>query len=335
MDDRYLAGDIGGTKTRLALYSTKAGAYDPLEKETFPSQDYSSLEDIVHSFMSNKPYRLSGASFGIAGPIVGNQAQVTNLSWLVDTDNLHKVIGDVPINLLNDLHAIASAIPYLKQDDLEVLIPGEPDAQGAKGVIAPGTGLGEGFLVWDGQHYQPHPSEGGHTSFGPETPLQLELLNYMDPIFGHVSYERVCSGMGIANLYQFLLDGKGLHEPGWLRKELDAVDDPTPTIAKAALEDKAEICSKTMDLFVSILGSEAGNLALKVLATGGIYLGGGIPRRILPLLRGEIFRQAFTDKGRFANMLNRVPVYVITHQQAGVFGAACHGLQNQAQASTN
>ena len=335
MDDRYLAGDIGGTKTRLALYSTKAGAYDPLEKETFPSQDYSSLEDIVHSFMSDKPYKLIGASFGIAGPIIGNRAQVTNLSWLVDTDNLHKVIGDVPINLLNDLHAIASAIPYLKQDDLEVLIPGEPDAQGAKGVIAPGTGLGEGFLVWDGQNYQPHPSEGGHTSFGPETPLQLELLNYMDPIFGHVSYERVCSGMGIANLYQFLRDGKAMREPGWLQKELDAVDDPAPTIAKAALDDKSEICTKTMDLFVSILGSEAGNLALKVLATGGVYLGGGIPRRILPLLRGELFRQAFTDKGRFADMLNSVPVYVITHQQAGVFGAACHGLQDQTSASTN
>jgi glucokinase len=159
--------------------------------------------------------------------------------------------------------------------------------------------------------------------------MQLELLNYMDPIFGHVSYERVCSGMGIANLYQFLRDGKGLREPDWLQKELDAVEDPTPTIAKAALENKAKICTQTMDLFVSILGSEAGNLALKVLATGGIYLGGGIPRRILPLLRGEIFRQAFIDKGRFADMLNRVPVYVITHQQAGVFGAACHGLQDQ------
>ena len=335
MDERYLAGDIGGTKTRLALYSTQAGAYDPLEKETFPSQDYSSLEDILQVFLSDKPYCLTGASFGIAGPIIGNRAQVTNLSWVVDADNLSKVIGNVPINLLNDLHAIASAIPYLKPDDLEVLIPGEPDVQGAKGVIAPGTGLGEGFLVWDGKHYTSHPSEGGHTSFGPETPLQLELLNYMDPIFGHVSYERVCSGMGIANLYQFLRDGKGLHEPDWLLKELDAVEDPTPTIAKAALENKAKICTQTMDLFVSILGSEAGNLALKVLATGGIYLGGGIPRRILSLLRGEIFRQAFIDKGRFADMLNRVPVYVITHKQAGVFGAACHGLQDQTQASAN
>jgi glucokinase len=326
MDKRYLAGDIGGTKTRLALYSTKAGTYDPLEKETFLSQDYSSLGDIVQSFLAGKPYDLIGASFGVAGPIIENQAQVTNLNWVVDAENLRKVIGDVPINLMNDLHAIASAIPYLSADDLEVLIPGEPEAHGAKGVVAPGTGLGEGFLVWDGERFQPHPSEGGHASFGPETPLQLELLNYMDPIYGHVSYERVCSGIGIANLYQFLRDGKGMLEPQWLREELSEVEDPTPIIANAALENKAEICTKTMELFVSILGSEAGNLALKVLATGGIYLGGGIPRRILPLLREENFRVAFTDKGRFAKMLCEVPVYVITHPQSGVFGAACYGL---------
>ena len=329
MDGRYLAGDIGGTKTRLALYSTQAGIYDPLEKETFPSQDYSSLEDILQTFMADKPFRLKGASFGIAGPIIENRAQVTNLSWVVDVDNLNKVVGDVPINLMNDLHAIASAIPYLKLHDMEILIRGEPDAQGAKAVVAPGTGLGEGFLVWDGEQYQPYPSEGGHASFGPETPLQLELLNYMDPIFGHVSYERVCSGMGIPNLYNFLRDGKGMREPDWLQKELHAVEDPTPIIAKAALENKAEICMKTMELFISILGSEAGNLALKVLATGGIYLGGGIPRRIIPLLREDNFRSAFTDKGRFAKMLCEVPVYVITHPQAGVFGAACYGLHSR------
>jgi glucokinase len=326
MEEKYLAGDIGGTKTRLALYSTEAGAYDPLEKETFPSQEYSSLEEIVQTFMSDKPYHLTGASFGVAGPVIGNRAQVTNLTWVVDANTLGQTIGGVNVNLLNDLYAIASGIPYFKPDDLEILILGDPVPKGAKGIIAPGTGLGEGFLVWDGERYQAYPSEGGHTSFGPETPLQLELLNYLDPIFGHVSYERVCSGIGIANLYKFLREGKGLSEPKWLNEKLDEAQDPTPVIARAALENKAEICTKTMELFISILGSEAGNLALKVLATGGIYLGGGIPRRILPLLKTETFRQAFTDKGRFAGMLRKVPVYVITHQQAGVFGAACYGL---------
>jgi glucokinase len=327
----FLAGDIGGTKTRLALFSTQSVMGESLRSKTYLSQEYTSLEDIIQTFISDKPCHLTGACLGIAGPIIADRAQVTNLSWVVDAGSLSQAMGGAPVTLLNDLHAISSAIPHLKENELELLIPGKTAPHGAKGVIAPGTGLGEGFLVWDGEHYQPHPSEGGHASFGPETPLQLELLNYMDPIFGHVSYERVCSGIGIANLYQFLRDDKNLPEPDWLKKELQAVEDATPTIAKAALEDRAEICTKTMDLFVSILGSEAGNLALKVLATGGIYLGGGIPRRILPLLRGDNFRAAFTDKGRFANMLCEVPVYVITHPQAGVFGAAYYGLQQNTQ----
>jgi glucokinase len=331
MDEVYLAGDIGGTKTRLAFYSMANGAFDPLEEKTFPSQEYPSLEEIVQTFLSDKPYNLIGASFGIAGPIIGSRARVTNLSWVVEESTLSDALGGIPVILLNDLHAISSAIPYLKSEDLDTLIPGDPAPEGAKGVIAPGTGLGEGFLLWTEGRYQSYPSEGGHSSFGPETPLQLELLNYMDPIFGHVSYERVCSGMGIVNLYTFLRDGKGFDEPPWLGEQLAEVEDPTPIIAKAALENKAEICTQTMELFVSILGSEAGNLALKVLATGGIYLGGGIPRRILPLLRGENFRLAFTDKGRFAKMLCEVPVYVITHPQAGVFGAACYGLQMQGE----
>ncbi len=327
MEKLYLAGDIGGTKTRLALFSIEAGDCEPFEIETFPSQDYNSLEDIVLTYLAEKPTELTGASFGIAGPIFGGQAKVTNLSWTVEEGALSDALGGIPVKLLNDLHAISSAIPHLKPEDLVTLIPGEPAPQGAKGVIAPGTGLGEGFLVWDGMRYQPHPSEGGHTSFGPQSQLQLELLNYLDTIFGHVSYERVCSGIGIGNLYKFLRDGKGFEEPVWLAESLAEVEDPTPIIAQAALEEKAEICTQTMDLFVSILGSEAGNLALKVLATGGIYLGGGIPRRILPLLKGKAFTEGFLDKGRFADMLTRVPVYVITHPAAGVFGAACHELQ--------
>jgi glucokinase len=332
MDELYLAGDIGGTKTRLALFSTQGNLHDPLEINTYPSQNYASLEDIIQEFLGEKSYQLTGASFGIAGPIIENRAQVTNLSWVVDSNIVSKTIGGHPVILLNDLHAIASAIPYLRPSELETLIPGDPVEHGALGVIAPGTGLGEGFLVWGGKRYQPYPSEGGHSSFGPQTPLQLELLNYMDDIYTHVSYERVCSGLGIANLYKFLRDGKGMNEPGWLKDELEDAEDPTPIIAQAALEDKAEICTQTMDLFVSILGSEAGNLALKVLATGGIYLGGGIPRRILPLLKTDEFRLAFTDKGRFAKMLCEVPVYVITHPHAGVFGAACYGLVKNEEA---
>jgi glucokinase len=329
MEERYLAGDIGGTKTRLALFSIEAGSCELTEGETFPSQKFSSLEDILQTYLAGKPYKLNGASIGIAGPIIEDRARVTNLSWVVEERILSEALGGIPVILVNDLHAISSAIPHLKSENLETLIPGDPAPKGAKGVIAPGTGLGEGFLLWTEGRYQPYPSEGGHASFGPETPLQLELLNYMDPLFGHVSYERVCSGMGITNLYAFLRDGKGFDEPAWLGEQLAEAEDQTPIIAKTALDNKADICTQTMDLFVSILGSEAGNLALKVLATGGIYLAGGIPRRILPLLRGDNFRLAFTDKGRFAKMLCEVPVYLVTHPQAGVFGAACHGLQLQ------
>jgi glucokinase len=328
MDERYLAGDIGGTKTRIALFLHQDEITHVLEKKTFFSQEYDSLEDILQSYLQEKDYQITGASFGIAGPILGDRAKVTNLQWTVDKNSLQAVLGEIPINLLNDLHAISSGIPYLEADNFEELIPGDTNPQGAIGVLAPGTGLGEGFLIWTGDRYQAYPSEGGHTSFGPETPVQLELLNYLDTIYGHVSYERVCSGIGIPNLYTFLREVKGLDEPEWLSDQLAEVKDSTPIIARAALEGKAEICIQTMDLFVSILGSEAGNMALILLATGGIYLGGGIPRHILPLLRGETFKHGFLDKGRFAEMLTHVPVFVITHPDAGVFGAACYGLQN-------
>lgn len=326
MEKRYLAGDIGGTKTRLGLFSQEIGACEPLERETFLSREHDSLESILRLYLGDKDVEITGASFGIAGPIIAQKAHVTNLEWEVDAASLQQHLGGVKVHLINDLHAISSAVPHLKADEYEELIPGEANPNGAIGVIAPGTGLGEGFLIWDGERYQPHPSEGGHTSFGPETALQLELLNYMDDIYNHVSYERVCSGIGIANLYTFLHDVKGLPEPDWLRKQLNEVDDRTPLIVEAALDGRAEICIQTLELFVSILGSESGNLALKILATGGIYLGGGIPRRIMPLLRGDIFRQGFLDKGRFAGMLKRVPVYVITYPHAGLFGAACHGM---------
>jgi len=324
---QYLAGDIGGTKTVLALFNPEDGPQQPFEEYIFPSAAYSSLEEIVRKFLDEKGVELSGASFGVAGPVFRGRSQITNLTWVVDSQTLSQEIGGAPVEVLNDLFTIAQSIPYLAPADLETLIPGEPIEHGTLGVIAPGTGLGEAFLVWTGEHYQPCPSEGGHASFGPQTPLELGLLNFLWPRFGHVSFERVCSGIGMANLYTFLRDGKGFTEPDWLREQLAGVTDPTPVIVQNALQNTAEICSHTLDLFVTILGSEAGNLALKVLATGGVYLGGGIPPRILPVLRKGIFKQAFTNKGRFARMLNRLPVYVIRHRHAALLGAACHGMQ--------
>lgn len=330
MDSRFLAGDIGGTKTVLALYSPDQGPNQPLVEKTYLSNQYASLVEIVRDFLRGESGSVSGANIGVAGPVIGGRSQVTNLRWVVDAASLSRELGGAPVNLLNDLEAIAAGIPHMPPEDLATLIQGEPIVHGTIGVIAPGTGLGEGFLVWTGDRYRAYPSEGGHASFGPETPLELELLNFLWPDFDHVSYERVCSGIGIINLYRFLRDGKRLEEPAWLAEALAGAKDPTPVIVEAALADRAEICTKTLELFVSILGSEAGNLALKVLATGGIYLGGGIPPRILPYLHKESFRRSFVDKGRFADMLTRVPVHVIMHRQAGLFGAACLGFYNKA-----
>lgn len=324
-----LAGDIGGTKTALALFSPDAGPRRPVAEATFPSGAYASLEAIVTQFLAGKDARLAQASFGIAGPVVDCRAQVTNLPWQVDGHALSQAV-QVPVLLLNDLEAIAHAVPSLTGSDLVALNPGEPVPRGPVAVIAPGTGLGEAFLVWEAGRYRPYASEGGHADFAPTTPTQVELLIYLQARFGHVSYERVCSGRGLPNMYSFLKDRGHFTEPGWLREQLAAADDPTPVIVQVALEKKADLGAAALDMFVAILGSEAGNLALKVMAIGGVYLGGGIPPRILPRLKEAAFMQAFTRKGRFSELLARVPVHVIANPKVALYGAACHGLEQLA-----
>jgi glucokinase len=322
-----LAGDIGGTKTVLALFSPKLGPYQPVEKTTFSSSKYKSLDEILQSFMNDKPVSIHSASLGIAGPVEQGRVQTTNLPWVIEAAELSKDLGGAPVRLLNDLQAIASAIPYLRPEDIETLNPGTPTPHGAIGVIAPGTGLGEAFMVWDGKRYRAYPSEGGHTNFSPANPIELELLTYLLPRLGHVSCERVCSGMGVPNLYDFLRDFHGLPEPDWLKERLDGAADPTPVIFKAAAEHQVEICVRTVEMFIDILASEGGNLALKTMATGGIYLGGGIPPRIVPQLRASNFMVTFSDKGRFDKMLAKVPVHVIVHPGAALLGAACDVLE--------
>ena len=322
-DQLLLAGDIGGTKTILALFSPKLGPYEPLEKATFSSSNYKSLDEILQSYLRDKSVSIHSASFGIAGPVEQGRVQTTNLPWVIEAAALSQDLDGAPVRLLNDLQAIASAIPFLHPEDLETLNPGAPAPHGAIGVIAPGTGLGEAFMVWDGKRYRAYPSEGGHTNFSPANPIELELLTYLLPRLGHVSCERVCSGMGVPNLYNFLRDCRGLSEPGWLKEALDAAADPTPIIFKAAAERQVEICIRTVEMFIDILASEGGNLALKTMATGGIYLGGGIPPRIVPQLKASNFMATFSDKGRFDKMLARVPVHVIVQPGAALLGAAC------------
>ncbi|PDV99683.1 glucokinase [Candidatus Chloroploca asiatica] len=325
-----LAGDIGGTKTICALFSVEEGPHAPLVEVTFPSGRYVSLEAIVRAFLADHPGTIQSACFGVAGPVVDGRATITNLSWVVEEERLQEELGQIPVTLINDLKAIAQAVPYLEQGDVATLNPGETVDQGAMGVIAPGTGLGEAFLTWDNGRYRAHPSEGGHSSFAPTTPTEADLLKYLLEEHRHVSYERVCSGMGIPNIYAYFRDRVFRQETPSVASQLATADDPTPVIVSGALNPTGPcpVCAATLDCFLGILGSEAGNLALKVLATGGIYLGGGIPPRLLPQLRGERFLNAMRNKGRFRKLMERIPVHVILNSKTALYGAAAYALMD-------
>jgi len=324
-----LAGDIGGTKTVLALFAERGQAFarEPLREETFPSSSYSSLEAIIADFLGDATLQLNGASFGVAGPVVQGRARITNLPWVIEEKSIEAQFG-VPTTLLNDLEAIANAVPHLHTADLFTLHHGQPSPTGAIAVIAPGTGLGEAYLVWVNGRYESFPSEGGHASFAPTSPEQLEVLAYLLTQFNHVSYERICSGMGIPTLYAALRAVGRYPEPAWLRDRLDEARDQTPIIFSAALqEEPVPLCRATLDMFIEILGNEAANLALKVLATGGIYIGGGIPPRILPQLEAGRFLELFQRKGRFSQMMAKIPVHVIRNPKVALYGAAYEALR--------
>ncbi len=328
-----LAGDVGGTKTNLALFDAAHGPRKPVEEATFLSAQYPSLEELIHEFLLQVSQRPSSAYIGVAGPVVQGHASVTNLSWEIEEAHLSDVLPFERVRLINDLEAIASAIPLLEADDLYTLNDREPHPGGAIAVVAPGTGLGEAYLTWDGSRYEAQPSEGGHTDFAPADALQIGLLCYLQEIHGHVSWERVCSGMGIPNIYTYLKASGVAREPSWLAEELAQASDATPVIVSHALqsEEPCALCVRTVETFVSILGAEAGNMALKTLATGGVYLGGGIPPRILSALGDGRFMDAFRNKGRFQGLMMGLPVHVILNPKAALLGAARYGLQNESR----
>lgn len=322
-----LAGDIGGTKTDLAVFSSERGPRSPVAEATFPSADYPSLEALVQAFLSKVRLPIDAASFGVAGPVVAGRAKITNLPWQIEEEHLGKALRLSRVRVVNDLDAVAHAVPALEPADLETLSTGTPVPGGAIAVIAPGTGLGEAFLTWDGKRYQAHPSEGGHADFAPTNARELDMLRFLQSRFDHVSYERVCSGRGLPNIYAYLKETGYAEEPAWLGKELETAPDPTPVIVEAALSDPpCALCAATLNMFIGILGDEAGNLTLKVLATGGLYIAGGIPRRILPALKDGALLRAFRRKGRFADLLNHVPVHVVLNPKVGLMGAASLGL---------
>ena len=316
-----LAGDIGGTNTRLALFASEGKTLRHVAETTYGSRDHNSLEEIVEKFLAKYSESVERGCLGIAGPVQDGRVKASNLPWLVDAKELSRRAGIAQITLINDLEATAHGIASLQPEEFVVLSPGEADAKGNAAVIAAGTGLGEAVLYWDGSRHRPFACEGGHGDFAPRSDLELELFRYLRTEFGRVSYERVLSGPGLHNIYRFLRDtGRGT-EPPWLTEQMQQ-GDPSATISRAALAGTSSLCVEAIELFVSIYGAEAGNLALKVMARAGMYLGGGIAPKILGKLKSGTFMESFWTKGRMRVLLQTMPVRVILNDKTALMGAA-------------
>ena len=321
-----LAGDVGGTKVDLALYNFEQGILKPVTEKKYHAPSYSSLEAVVREFLDEaKPSEdITAACFGVPGPVRNGKLKLTNLPWSLDTRELSLGLKIDHLFLINDLEANGYGIPELPADKIFTLSTGDPSVVGHRGLIAAGTGLGEAVLVWDGKRYMPIASEGGHTDFAPRNEEEVDLLRYLwRTLKGRVSYERVVSGLGIANVYAFLRDEKKMDEPAWLKDRM-ATEDPNAVIGELAESGESELCAHTMDLVISAYGAEAGNLALKILAVGGIYIGGGIAPKVLSIIRRGGFMKAFTDKGRMSALLEQMPVHVILESRAALIGAASY-----------
>jgi glucokinase len=316
-----LAGDIGGTKTRLALFAGTPGRSDPISERTYTSRDYPGLEIIAVEFVRAAQASVERACFGVAGPVKDGRSTTTNLAWMVDSRNLARELRLPHVALLNDLEASAYGLEALRGDEIAVLKSGSPGASGHAALIAAGTGLGEAGLYWDGRRHRPFATEGGHAGFAPADEIQIELLRYLLRRFEQVSWERVLSGPGLVNIYSFLRDSGRGEEPPWLAEEISA-GEPAAVISNAALGGRSRLCSDALDLFVTLYGIEAGNLALKVMATGGVYVGGGIAPKILARLQGPAFIEAFAAKGRMRPLLEAMPVKVVLNDRLALLGAA-------------
>jgi glucokinase len=321
-----LAGDVGGTKVELALFNFVQGKLQPVAEKRFAAKDYPSLDAVVTEFLGEmKPGEpITSACFGVPGPVRNGRLKLTNLPWVLDSRVLSHDLAIDHLFLINDLEANGYGIPELSSDKIYTLSTGDPSVAGSRGLIAAGTGLGEAVLVWNGKTHMPMASEGGHTDFAPRNEDEIDLLRYLQrTLQGRVSYERVVSGLGMANLYAFLRDEKGMSEPGWLKDRM-ASEDPNAVIGELAESGESELCVRTLEMFVSAYGAEAGNLALKVLAVGGMYIGGGIAPKILKLIRKGGFMKAFTDKGRLSALLENTPVHIILESRAALIGAASY-----------
>jgi glucokinase len=317
-----LAGDIGGTSTRLAYVEIQNGKLKPLIIERFSSRAHRGLEEIVREFLQKHAVQVEYAAFGIAGPVRRGRVETTNLPWVIDAAALKSGLVTADVFLLNDLEANTYGIFELTPADFAVINAGSPAESGNLAVISAGTGLGEAGATWDGSRFVVFATEGGHTDFAPRNELEIDVLLYVRRrLGGRVSYERILSGPGIYTLYQFLRDtGRGTEE-AWLSDEIRG-GDPSAVVSQHGMDGSSELCVKTLDLFVTLYGAEAGNLALKMMASRGVFVGGGIAPKILPKMQGGLFMDAFAEKGRFENLLRAIPVRVLLNDQAALLGAA-------------
>jgi glucokinase len=324
-----LAGDVGGTKTDLAIFSVEGGPHVPLVEAKVHTADYPSLQALARDFLDKTKIAVDLACFDVAGPVINGQVKVTNLPWQIDQVSLARDLNLKFVHLLNDLEAVARSVPILRPIDITTLNVGQPVPKGAIAVVAPGTGLGESFLTWDGSKYVSHSSEGGHSDFAPADEREIGLLKYMLERFHHVGVERVCSGIGIPNIYEYLRDIEQIPENPDIAQAIASAVDRTPAITNAAFDKQnpSPLCRETLDTFISILAGEAGNLALKVMATNGVYLAGGILLHVPRAYVASRFMESFKRKGRFTDLMERIPVHLILNR-AALVGSAAYGLDS-------
>jgi glucokinase len=325
-----LAGEIGATRTRLAAFQTEGNRLQSVVERIYISNENDGLSGILASFIKSEGIPVHSACLGVAGPVRAGRSKISNLPWVIDARDVAKQLKLNSVGLLNDLEAYAYGIDGLESKDFITLSEGSDEAEGNRAVISAKTGLGMAGLYWDGFRHHPFACEGGHADFAPRNELQMELLAYLQKKYGRISCERILSGPGIKNIYDFLRDAHKADEPEWLRTEMNTAPDPPALISRMALEGKAAICDQAMAIFVSVFGAETGNCALHYMTTGGIFIGGSIAAKIVPKMKDPLFMESFFDKGRMEIILKDMPVKIVVNDDCGMIGAARYTLVQKA-----
>lgn len=325
-----LAGDIGATHILLAAFETEGNRLTSAVQKSYPSHQYDGVSAVLDEFIKTEGIPVHSACLGVAGPVRNGRSKISNLPWTIDCRELAKQLKLNSVGLINDLEAYAYGIDALESKDFVCLSEGIEDADGNRAVISARTGLGMAGLYWDGFRYHPFACEGGHADFAPRNDLEIQLFGYLQKKFGHVSCERILSGPGIKNIYDFLRDTHKADEPDWLRQEMEKTPDPPALISRTSMEGKAPICDQAMSIFASVFGAETGNCALRFMSTGGIFIGGSIAAKIVPRMKDPVFMQSFLDKGRMTALLKDISVKIVVNVDCGLIGAARYTLIQKA-----